>query len=96
MTSQRLFHCVPADLGPELRGEQFAPPSLASEGFVDLSFAHQLAGTLQLHFAGQERVLLLELDPERVADELRLEASRNAEDFPHLYRALRPTDLLGA
>ena len=90
----RLFHFVPKPLWPALSGPEFHPPSLASEGFVHLSRAHQLAGTLKAHFASVERVLLIEIDPKPLGADLRMEASRGGEDFPHLYRALRRAEIL--
>ena len=59
------------------------------------SFTRQLDGTLALHFAGAQDVVLLLLDPERLGDALRLEASRGGEKFPHVYRELRAGDVLG-
>ena len=91
-----MFHLVPQSLWGELRGSSFQPPSLAAEGFIHLSFAHQLAGTLEVHFAGQEEVLLLELVGSGLGPELRIEASRGGQDFPHLYRPLLREDLLQA
>jgi uncharacterized protein (DUF952 family) len=88
----RLFHLVrPADWAPD--DDAWRPPSLASQGFVHLSFPHQLAGTLDLHFADAGPVWLLEVDPAQVAADLRLERSRDEEPFPHLFAAL-PLDSL--
>jgi len=97
--SARLFHLVPrAAWEAHLAGGSatWAPPSFASEGFVHLSFAEQLAGTLDVHFARHDAVWLLEVDRERVAPELRLEASRDAALFPHLYRALDEGDVIAS
>jgi uncharacterized protein (DUF952 family) len=94
--SDRLFHLVLP--GPWREADPtapWAPPSLAEEGFLHFSFAHQLEGTLALHFRGVEEVWLLELDPESVADRLLLEPSRGGEDFPHLHRALGREEVLG-
>lgn len=93
--TERLFHLVPGDQAAELRGT-YAPASLASEGFVHLSFRAQLQGTLDLHFAGVQRVYVLELEPDRVTGDLRLEPSRGGADFPHLYRALERDDVVAA
>lgn len=93
--TQRLFHLVPGAQADQLRGT-YTPPGFATEAFVHLSFAHQLQGTLDLHFAGVERVLLIELAPARLGDDLRLEPSRGGEDFPHLYRPLERADAIGA
>lgn len=61
------------------------PASLESEGFVHLSFPEQLAGTLDVHFAGVDEVLLFELDEEALAEKLVMEASRGGALFPHVY-----------
>jgi uncharacterized protein (DUF952 family) len=91
-TAARLFHL--AAPGDWLPGAGHAPASLAREGFVHLSFAHQLEGTLRVHFAAARELELVELDPAAVADALRLEPSRGGEEFPHLYRALAAADEL--
>lgn len=86
LATRRLFHFAAGDPVPD-RGT-LRPASLASEGFVHLSHADQLAGTLEVHFANVDRVTLLEVDRARVAGELRLESSRGGALFPHLYRPL--------
>jgi uncharacterized protein (DUF952 family) len=58
------------------------------DGFIHLSAAHQLTGTLATHFAGQEGLVLLAVDAERLGDALRWEPSRNGMTFPHLYAPL--------
>ena len=94
MTTERLFHLTDDTGVARLReAGLLEPSSLAGEGFVHLSFAHQLAGTLEVHFAGVDELCLLELVPEAVADALRLEASRGGADFPHLYRAVTADDV---
>lgn len=89
--TRRVFHLVP-DPGPHAppRHGTLAPRSLEDEGFVHLSFAPQIEGTLEAHFAGTDEVELLELDPRRGGDALRFETSRAGALFPHLYR---PIDL---
>lgn len=62
----------------------------ARDGYVHLSAAHQVRGTLDRHFARQPELVLLALLPARFPEgALRWEASRNAELFPHLYGELR-------
>lgn len=95
----RLFHLLPAhSWRAHLAGGEpaYQPPSLAREGFVHLSFAEQLEGSLQLHFAGERELVLLELDPVRAAPALVLEPARGGALFPHLRRPIEPEDLLGA
>ncbi len=94
--SGRLFHlALPGPWRSAEPAADWAPPSLASEGFLHFSFAEQLAGTLEAHFAGQDEVWLLEIDPNGLGEDLKLEPSRGGADFPHLYRALRRDEILG-
>lgn len=89
LAQRRLFHMVPAGAAGSLEAlGEVRPPSLEEEGFVHLSQAHQLAGTLDVHFQGVDRVLLLELDPEQVAGDVRFEPSRGGALFPHLFRPI--------
>jgi uncharacterized protein (DUF952 family) len=62
----------------------------ARDGYVHLSAAHQVRGTLDRHFARQPELVLLALLPVRFPEgALRWEASRSGELFPHLYAELR-------
>ncbi|MEZ5980189.1 MAG: DUF952 domain-containing protein [Planctomycetota bacterium] len=88
---KRLFHVVLEDAfgAARERGDvEWRPSSLASEGFVHLSYAEQVPGTLATHYREHARVLLLELELSDRA-ELRDEISRGGALFPHLHRALR-------
>jgi uncharacterized protein (DUF952 family) len=58
------------------------------DGFIHLSAAEQLAGTLAKHFAGQDALVLLALNAERLGVDLKWEPSRDGELFPHLYAPL--------
>ena|SRR5581483_5871216 len=58
------------------------------DGFIHLSSGAQVAGTLSAYFTGRSDVVVLEIDAECIAPELRYEPSRNGELFPHLYGSL--------
>jgi len=92
----RVFHVSETEPARDwLRpGGSARPESLAREGFVHLSFAHQLAATLDAHFARAGTLQLVELDPGRAGSSLRYEPSRGGELFPHLRRELRADDAL--
>lgn len=62
------------------------------DGFVHLSSAEQVAGTLERYFADAAELYLLALDPLRLRGELRWEPSRGGCLFPHLYGLLRWAD----
>lgn len=58
------------------------------DGFIHLSLAEQLEGTLERHFAGQRGLLLVSFDAQALAPALRFEPSRGGALFPHYYGAL--------
>lgn len=65
-----------------------APVDLA-DGFVHLSAADQVEGTLARHFTGQGPLLLLRVAPARLPPgALVWEVSRGSALFPHLYAPL--------
>lgn len=69
-----------------------APVDLA-DGFVHFSTAEQVAETAARHFAGQDDLMLLAVDADRLGQALTWEASRGGALFPHLYGPLRLTDV---
>jgi uncharacterized protein (DUF952 family) len=58
------------------------------DGFIHLSTADQVEGTLRAHFAGQDDLVLVEVDPGTLGAALRFEPSRGGALFPHLYGEL--------
>jgi uncharacterized protein (DUF952 family) len=61
-----------------------APVDL-SDGFIHFSTGSQVRETAARHFAGQDGLLLIAVDPAALGEELRWEASRGGDLFPHLY-----------
>jgi uncharacterized protein (DUF952 family) len=60
------------------------------DGFIHLSTAEQLRGTLEKHFAGADNLVVIAYDDTIFGDELRWEPSRGGELFPHVYGSLDP------
>ena len=58
------------------------------DGFIHFSAGHQVAETLAKHYPGQEELVLLSVDPDRLAPALKWEESRGGDLFPHLYGPL--------
>jgi len=63
-----------------------APVDLA-DGYIHLSTADQLAGTIDKHFAGQTDLQLVAVDLEALGDKVKWEVSRGGALFPHIYGA---------
>jgi uncharacterized protein (DUF952 family) len=72
----------------------YAPPGLAAEGFVHCSTLAQVVATANRFYRGQNGLVVLCIDEERLRVELRYEASAGTrregagEMFPHLYGVL--------
>jgi glutathione S-transferase len=59
------------------------------EGFIHCSFEHQVAATAARFYGGRDDVLLLTIDPARLAHEVRVENLDGGDElFPHLYGPL--------
>ncbi len=65
---------------------EYRPESLADEGFVHMSFADQVAATAQRHYRGTRDLVVVEIDPDALEAELRVEdLTSTGESFPHVY-----------
>ncbi len=59
-----------------------------ADGFIHFSTAAQVAESAAKHRAGQDGLMLLGADPDRLGDRLKWKKSRHGQLFPHLYGAL--------
>ncbi|MGA1180764.1 MAG: DUF952 domain-containing protein [Marivivens sp.] len=75
-------------------GATAGAPIDVADGYVHFSTAAQAAETAAKHFAGEEGLVLLALESDTLAPDLKWEPSRGGQLFPHLYRELRLTDIL--
>jgi uncharacterized protein (DUF952 family) len=60
----------------------------AADGFIHFSTAAQIEESAARHRAGQRGLVLLSVDPVLLGAELRWEAARGGQLFPHLYGVL--------
>lgn len=68
-----IFHGAPVDL---------------ADGYIHLSTAEQLQGTLDKHFAGHKHLVIAEVDLAMLEGLIKWEVSRGGALFPHIYGAL--------
>jgi uncharacterized protein (DUF952 family) len=69
-------------------------PADLRDGFIHLSTSEQVAGTAARHFAEESDLVLVAVDADRLGADLRWEPARGGALFPHLYRALRLSDVV--
>ncbi|MBV9932505.1 MAG: DUF952 domain-containing protein [Alphaproteobacteria bacterium] len=83
------YKILTADQMRALEDDRFeGAPIDVADGYIHLSTAEQLAGTLDAHFAGREDLFLAAVDLSRAGTAVRWEASRGGALFPHLYGRL--------
>jgi uncharacterized protein (DUF952 family) len=63
-------------------------PTDLADGFIHLSAAEQVEGTLERHYPGQAGLVLVEMDLAALGDAVRWEESRGGALFPHVYATL--------
>lgn len=99
----RLFHlALPADWSGAQRDGIYVMSTRGMRwdevGFIHLSFAHQWPVVRAAFYADvTDELLLLEVDPTQVADDVRLEVGHpeTGEQFPHLYAPLPVRAVIG-
>ena len=64
----------------------YETPSLTNEGFIHCSQAGQVKGVLSRYYAGQEDLVKLEIDTDKLTSRFIYEWSPSTADtFPHVY-----------
>jgi len=63
------------------------------DGFIHLSLASQLQGTLDKHYTDGVDLTLAEVELELCAGDIKFEVSRGGAAFPHLYAPLQKSAL---
>lgn len=66
-----------------------------ADGYIHLSAATELQGTLDKHFAGQTALVIAEVDLAALGDAVRWEVSRGGALFPHIYGPLPMDAVIG-
>jgi uncharacterized protein (DUF952 family) len=62
--------------------------SLDTEGFIHCSTPEQVIKVANTFFVGQQGLVLLYIEPDKVQPEIRYETADGNERFPHIYGAL--------
>ncbi len=71
-----------------------APVDLA-DGYIHLSAADQLQGTLDKHFGGASGLVIAEVDLAALGNTVKWEVSRGDALFPHIYGPLPMAAVVG-
>jgi uncharacterized protein (DUF952 family) len=85
-----IYKIVPASLWAEAEatGVFGGAPIDLSDGYIHFSTGAQARRTAELYFKGQDDLLLVAVDGDKLGDALKYEPSRDGDLFPHLYGPL--------
>jgi uncharacterized protein (DUF952 family) len=72
----------------QVDGLFYGAPVDVADGYIHLSAADQVQGTLDKHFAGQNDLVIIEIDLAALGDVVKWESSRGGALFPHIYGSL--------
>lgn len=75
----------------EREGVFHGAPIDHQDGYIHLSTSDQLEETLSKHFAGQQNLIIAQVDLTVLGNDVRWEEARGGALFPHLYTALPMT-----
>jgi uncharacterized protein (DUF952 family) len=63
-----------------------------ADGFIHFSTGAQIVESARKHRAGEDGLLLVAVDPDKLGDRVKWEPARNGDLFPHLYGVLDPAE----
>ena len=82
---QHLFHIVPRAQWTDVVGV-YRPDSLLIEGFVHCAYVDQVAGAADRHYRLVDDLVVVELNPDAISSEIRVEDSTGSGiAYPHVY-----------
>ncbi len=89
MSERWIYHITPLkDWEKAIEDGSYSADTLAVEGFIHASTKEQVLDTANYLFAGISGLVLLKIDTNKVAVEIKYEAVPNGLKFPHIYGPL--------
>src|SRR5947207_4874397 len=92
--TRMIYHMCPADTWQEAvhTGAYHGTADDQRDGFIHFSTAEQIAESARRHRAGEAGLVLIAVESDRLAGQLRWETSSGGALFPHLYGTLDPDE----
>ena len=80
-----IYHIVLPDAWAAFDTGLYEAKSLETEGFIHCSFADQLDAVIERYYGGEKRVVVLEIESDRLMSRMIKEPSTNSDIYPHVY-----------
>lgn len=92
----RIYHIVLPEDWEAFDTDLYRAKSLETEGFIHCSFAEQLDAVIKRYYKGAKKIVVLEIDTERLMSRVLKEPSTNNEIYPHVYGPVNRDAIVGA
>lgn len=80
-----IYHIVLPEAWSAFDSDLYRHASLGTEGFIHCSFAEQLDAVIARYYSRAERVIILEIETDKLMSRTVNEPSTNSEIYPHIY-----------
>ncbi len=80
-----IYHIVLPEKWAEFDSGLYRHASLEVEGFIHCSFEDQLPGVIERYYSGEDELVILEIESDRLMSRMIKEPSTNREIYPHIY-----------
>lgn len=90
-----IYHIVLPDAWAAFEADLYKHATLETEGFIHCSFAEQLDAVIERYYGGELRVVILEIESERLMSRMIKEPSTNNEIYPHIYGPINRNAIIG-
>ncbi len=92
----KIYHIVTPEVWGKFKDEElYEAESLATEGFIHCSFEGQIEGVLERYYKGVDKVLILEIETDKLFPKMVSEPSANDELYPHIYGKINKHAIIG-
>jgi len=90
-----IYHIVLPDAWAAFEADIYRHANLETEGFIHCSFDHQLDAVVERYYDGEPRLVVLEIETDRLMSRMIKEPSRGSEIYPHIYGPINRNAIVG-
>lgn len=90
-----IYHIVLPEDWAAFDTELYRAKSLETEGFIHCSFADQLDGVIKRYYKGVKKLVIIEIESDKLMSRVLKEPSTNNEIYPHIYGPINRDAIVG-
>lgn len=91
-----VYHIVLPEVWASFDTQLYRAASLETEGFIHCSFANQLDAVIKRYYSDAKRIVVLEIDTDRLMSRVLNEPSTGNEIYPHIYGPINRDAIMSA